>query len=87
MFAVLLQFLDEYPTIYLIVGCLQLLLWMYFVQVEFFASNTDENRLDICLKACKRMQKISNDSSIAKEIQWIKGNVDFHSIYRLPTVL
>lgn len=87
MFAVLLQFLDEYPTIYLIVICLQLLLWMCFVHVEFFASDADENRLDICLKACNRTRKIPNDLNIAKEIQWIKGKVDFHSLYRLATVL
>lgn len=79
MFAFLLRFYDENSTIYMIVCCLMLLLWLYFVHMEFFPSPVDSNRLDmdLCGQQKSETRTISCDS-MRKEIPWIKGKVEYY---------
>lgn len=79
MFAFLLRFYDENSTIYMIVCCSMLLLWLYFVYMEFFPSPVDRNRLgmDSCGQQKSETRTISCDF-MCKEIPWIKGEVEYY---------
>lgn len=86
MFAFLLRFLDEYPTIYLIICCLAMLIWVYFFNVE---TNAEQNRLDIYGKQQKiQSQNIPIVLNTIKDIRWIKGKVefDFHRCHTFEIV-
>lgn len=79
MFAFLLRFYDENSTIYMIVCCSMLLLWLYFMYMEFFPSPVDRNRLgmDSCGQQKSETRTISCDF-MCKEIPWIKGEVEYY---------
>lgn len=81
MFAFLSQFLDVNPSIYLIICCSTLLLWLYLVHDEFFNSDAHQtSRLDVYLvHEKKQTRKIPNHFN-HQEIPWIQGNARF----RLP---
>lgn len=73
MFTFLSRFYDENPTILLVIFCLTLLLWIYFVLSDFFKFCTDQNRFDITLPQKKpKSLKISKES-FCKRIAWING--------------
>lgn len=81
MFAFLSQFLDVNPSIYLIICCSTLLLWLYLMHDEFFNSDAHQtSRLDVYLvHEKKQTRKIPNNFN-HQEIPWIQGNARF----RLP---
>lgn len=90
MFAFLLGFYDENPTIYLIVCCLALLLWIYFMYMELCTLNAcDQHRLDMSLLRQQKTKTPTISSDLmCKEIAWIKGkswiwyaDVDLAKIY------
>lgn len=76
MFPFLLQSLDEYPTIYLIICFLAMLIWVYLLYVE---TNAEQKRLDIYGKQQKmQSQNIPFVLNTIKDIRWIKGEVEFY---------
>lgn len=80
MWAFLLQFLYKYPTIYLIICCLIMLIWVYMLHVELFKLNAHQKRLEIHTKRekTKKNRKTPNATNISENIRCIKGNVQFH---------
>lgn len=75
MFAFLLGFYDENPTIYLIVCSLVLLLWIYFMYIELCTLDAcDQHRLDMNVQRQQKTETPTISSDLTcKEIEWIKG--------------